>query len=182
LFGDVLRDSPILVLTQPNFVKKVIFPLEILPVISLLTALIHALISLSLFILIYGLLHLSLPWTIIYLPFVFIPIMLIALGISFFLSATGVYFRDLGHFMGHIVTVLIFTSPVFFSLERMPKIMQKAMIVNPIAYLLENARFVMVYNKSPEWLLLGLYTVISLLFTKLGLVISKNSKMFAGVI
>jgi len=56
------------------------------------------------------------------------------------------------------------------------------MIVNPIAYLLENARFVMVYNKSPEWLLLGLYTVISLLFTKLGLVISKNSKMFAGVI
>jgi len=66
-----------------------------------MTALIHALISLSLFILIYGLLHLSLPWTIIYLPFVFIPIMLIALGISFFLSATGVYFRDLGHFMGH---------------------------------------------------------------------------------
>ncbi len=183
LFGDVLKEAPHLVLSQPNFVKKVIFPLEILPVISLLSSLIQAVISLSIFLVIYGLTHLSLPWTLVYLPLVIFPLMLISLGIAFILASIGVYFRDIGYFMSHIVTVLLFTSPVFFSIDRMPSLMKSLMVLNPIAYLLENARRVMVFGKSPEWIFLATYTLLGFILTMFGYWwFQKTRKGFADVI
>lgn len=183
LFGDVMRESPNLIINQPNFVKKVIFPLEILPIVSLYSAFLQSLISLLIFIIIYGLAHFSIPSTVVYLPLVFVPLILISLGVSFILSSIGVYLRDIGYIIGHIVMVLMFTSPVFFSMDRMPITIKKIMILNPIAYLLENARMVMVFEKEPQWILLGSYTLFGLLLTKFGFWwFQKTRSGFADVI
>lgn len=183
LFGDVLREAPHLIIQNPNFVKKVIFPLEILPVVSLLGAFVQALISLGIFLVVYGIAHSSLPKTLFYLPLVILPLGLISLGCSYFLSSMGVYFRDIGHFMGHLVMVLMFTSPVFFSMDRMPGLVRMIMVLNPVAYLLENARKVMIFGMEPDWWLLGAYSLVGFLGTVFGYWwFQKTRKGFADVL
>jgi lipopolysaccharide transport system permease protein len=162
LFGDVLRESPTIVSNQPNFVKKVVFPLEVLPVVSLITAFIHSLFSLTVFFVFFAFTHSEISLSMLYLPFIFVPLLFISLGTSYFFSAVGVYLKDIGYIMGHIVTILLFTSPVFFSLERIPENFRAFIFLNPIAYILESARNVMVFGKSPDFLILGIYTLLGI--------------------
>lgn len=160
LFGDTLRDSPNLVLNYPNYVKKIIFPLEILPIVNLCTSLIQAGINLIIFIFFFLMTNFYLPLTIFLIPFIIFPLILIALGVSFFLASFGVYFRDIGYFMGHVITIFLFTSPVFYSMERIPKSIQKFTYINPIAIILENARSVMIFGKYPNWSELIFYSIL----------------------
>ncbi len=183
LFGDLLREAPVIILGQSNFVKKVVFPLEILPVISLATAAVNSVISLGIFIMIYGAVHMTLHWTMIFLPVVIFPLALIGLGLSYFIASIGVFFRDLGHLMGHVVTILLFTSPVFFSIERIPEKFRIIMMLNPVAYILESARLVMVYGRLPEWEILAAYSVGGLVLLLAGYWwFQKTRKGFADVI
>jgi lipopolysaccharide transport system permease protein len=182
-FGEVLGASPTLIVSQPNYVKKVIFPLEILPVISLFTSLVHTGISILIFIVFFGVIHLSLPWTLLLLPFIFLPLMLMTLGISYFMASLGVYLRDVGYLIGHIVQILLFTSPVFYSLERLPVVFQKFLILNPIAYILENSRKVMIFGQTPDWIILGYYTVFGIILVITGYWwFQKTRKGFADVL
>ncbi|BDA79209.1 transport permease protein [Leptospira kobayashii] len=183
LFGEILKESPLLIVSQPNFVKKVVFPLEILPIINLLSALIHSAISLCVFLLFYGIAHLALPVTILLLPLVVIPLVLISLGISYILASLGVFLRDIGYFMTHIITILLFTSPVFFSLDRIPEKFRYLMLANPLAYLLEDARSVMIFGKYPNWNVLAAYTALGLCLLILGYWwFQKTRKGFADVL
>lgn len=183
LFGEILKESPLLIVSQPNFVKKVVFPLEILPVINLMSALIHSSISLCVFLVFFGIAHLSFPITILLLPLVVIPLVLISLGVSYILASLGVFFRDIGHFMGHIITVLLFTSPVFFSLDKIPEKFRYIMMINPLAYLLEDARSVMIFGKLPNWNVLAAYTLFGFLLSILGYwLFQKTRKSFADIL
>jgi lipopolysaccharide transport system permease protein len=183
LFGEILKDSPTLILSQPNYVKKVIFPLEILPVVNLLTALVHTCISILIFIIFFGFAHKSIPWTLVFLPIIFLPLLLISLGLSFFLASMGVFLRDIGYFMTHIITILLFTSPVFFPLDRIPPMFQKILFLNPVAYILEEARAIMVFGKIPDWKILSIYTLVGFILTILGFWwFQKTRKGFADVL
>jgi lipopolysaccharide transport system permease protein len=183
LFAEVIREAPSLVIHQPNFVKKVIFPLDVLPIVSVLTSLVHAIVSLVIFFVFYWLVHHSLPWTIIYLPFVIAPILLLSLGTSYFLSSIGVYIRDIGHFMGHFVTILLFTSPVFYSTEKIPESFRKFLFLNPIAILLEESRGILVFEKPPQWGFLALYFAIGAILTLLGWIwFNRIRKGFADIL
>lgn len=182
VFGDILKESPMLVLGQPNFVKKVIFPLEILPVVSLLSSLIHAGISIIIFVFFFGLAHKALHLTLLLLPFILLPLIFISLGLSFILASLGVFIRDIGYFMNHIITILLFTSPVFFPLEKVPPSFRNLLYFNPIAYVLEDARSVMVFGNFPNWLNLIIYTFIGVMLTLFGYMwFQKTRKGFADV-
>jgi lipopolysaccharide transport system permease protein len=109
-FAECLNRSPHLVTSQPNFVKRVIFPLEILPWSMLLSALFQMAMNVIAFILLRLVIEGQIAWTIVYLPFVVFPLVLLTLGISWLLAALGVYLRDIGQITGVLATALLFMS------------------------------------------------------------------------
>lgn len=157
LFAEVVMRAPTLIISNVNYVKKVIFPLHILPVVALGASLVHFAISLLILVIgmvvIMGVLH----WTIIFLPIVLLPIILLALGLSWFLASLGVYLRDISHIVGVSVQALMFMSPIFYPVSSIPASMQLVFWINPISYVVEDMRNIMIWGKVPnfEWLLIG---------------------------
>jgi len=165
LIADTLSRSPGLILQNANFVKKVVFPLEILSLVNLLSSLFHFLISFVL-LLIFVLISLEhIPVQIFYLPLVLLPYFFLLLGLGWFLSALGVFLRDIEHIMGTLVMLMLFLSPVFFSVGRLPENIQTFIWLNPIAVIVENARMVVLYGQAPDFQALGIYSLCAITIT-----------------
>ncbi len=122
LFSECLSRAPGLILANVNYVKKIIFPLEILPWVNLGSALFHA--GISFLVLLGFLLIIDHPihWTSIYLPIIVLPLLFLILGLSWFLASIGVFVRDIGQFIGLILTMLMFMSPIFYPASALPAI------------------------------------------------------------
>ena len=150
-FSEVVQKSPGLILSNPNFVKKVVFPLEILPVVSVLAALFH--LAIATIPLILGLLiaHGSLPWGALLLVPIVIPLVLGMLGVSWVLSALGVFVRDLQTAVGPALTILMFLSCIFYPLSAVPETLRPVVQLNPMADLVECARVAVMSNAIPDW-------------------------------
>lgn len=183
IFADCLVRSPQIIINHQNFVKKVIFPLEILPVVLVLSTLFNACVSICIWILFYALSNGWLPATIIYFPLIFFPIFFINIGISMILSAIGVYLRDIQHIMGVFVTILMFLSPIFYPMEAVPSYLHRYLNINPLSQLIEQCRNIMFFGIQPTFstvVVLWLFGFIILLF---GLwVFQKLRSGFADVI
>lgn len=151
LFSEVANNAPALILGHVNFVKKVVFPLEILPVVSFLGSLVTALFSLVVLIggaiLIKG----GLPWTAALLPVVWLPIFALSLGAGFFLSSLGVFLRDIGPTVQLATTMLFFLSPILYPIGKVPEKFRTFVLMNPIAVCVEDARRVMLWGQLPDW-------------------------------
>ena len=183
LFAENVTRAPGLILANAIYVKKVVFPLEILPVSILGASLIHGLISVIILMIGVALIRAQLPWTFIYLPFVLLPLLLASVGLSWFLASLGVFIRDLQQVTGIAVQVLMFLSPVFYPVTALPEAYQTWMLLNPLSSILENFRRVLIWNMSPEWHWLMLQTAITAVFAYLGyLWFQKTRKAFADVI
>jgi len=151
LFAECISRAPGLILSNVSYVKKVVFPLQILPVITLGAALFHTLISVGVLLLFYALTHTQFNWTVVYLPLVILPYLLLILGISWFLAATGVFLRDVGQTTGILVTVLLFLSPVFYPVEAMPESYRPLLYLNPLTFTIEQVRDILIWNRGPDW-------------------------------
>lgn len=162
LFAEVMNRAPRIVLDQPNLVKKVVFPLEILPWVGLLAALFHMLLSLAILIAASALILHNLPLSVVAAPLVLACMVPFLLGMSWILAALGVYLRDVSQIMGPVVTVTMFLSPVFYSLDALSQSMQTWMQLNPLTLIIEQLRRVVVLGEWPQWMLLGLYLAASL--------------------
>lgn len=183
LFAEVLNRAPTLILQNTNYVKRVIFPLEILPLTSLISALFHTLISLAVLLLAIVVLHGQLHWTALLLPLVLLPLIVLALGVAWFLAAVGVYVRDVGQVMGVVATVLLFGSPVFFPLSAIPPAFQKFIMLNPLTFIIEQLRAVLLFGQLPNIGGLAIYFMISVLVMWLGYAsFQKMRKGFADVL
>lgn len=162
LFSECLMRAPALVATNPNFVKKVIFPLEILPFVSTGSALFHSIVSIAAWLCFYvsikGLPGLS----IVYLPVILLVFLPIILGISWFLAAATVFFKDIGQIMGMATQAFLFLSPVFYSMQLVPESFRWVMHLNPLTLIIEQARTVMLSGGMPDFGALLLYAAISL--------------------
>jgi lipopolysaccharide transport system permease protein len=183
LFSECINRAPQLILANPNYVKKVVFPLEILPSVNLLSALFHGLISLVVWVLAYifffGLPHL----TALYLPLVLVPLILFILGLSWILSSLGVYLRDVSQFISVITTVLMFLSPIFYPATALPEEYQQFLYLNPLTTVIEQTRDVLFWGKSPDFSLLLVYWIASILMAWLGFVwFQRTRKGFADVL
>jgi len=183
LFAEVLNRAPSLILSNVNYVKKVVFPLEVLPVISMGAALFHSVISvgvlLTAFVLIKGYLH----WTVVFFPLVLLPLVIFTLGLGWMLSSLGVFLRDLGQTIGIITTVLLFLSPVFYPSSALPKAYLNWLWLNPLTFFIEEARNVLIWGRTPDWGGWVMAYLTSLAIAWLGFAwFQKTRKGFADVI
>ena len=183
IFSDCLSRSPGLVLANINYVKKIIFPLDILPWVNLGATLFHAAISLLVFLIALLLIKHSIYWTVIWIPVILTPFLLLTLGISWFLAATGVFVRDIGQFIGLALTMLLFLSPVFYPASALPESIRDYLFLNPLSFIIEQLRAVALYGQLPDWQGLAIYTLIGLIFAQIGFVwFEKTRKGFADVL
>ena len=183
LFSECVIRGPILITENANYVKRVIFPLEVLPWVTVLTGLFHALISVL--VLVLGLLVVTgtIPWTLVLYPLVLIPLVIMTMGFCWFLAAAGVYFRDLGQVSGFISTLLLFLSPVFYPLSAIPEEYRAMFYINPLTYFIEATREILVYGAIPAFGSLAMVYVISLVIAWLGFAwFQKTRRGFADVL
>jgi lipopolysaccharide transport system permease protein len=183
LFAECINRAPSLIISNVNYVKKVVFPLEILPWIAMGSALFHAgisvLVLLALQLIIVG----SLPWTIIFFPLIVIPLILVTLGLAWFLAATGVFVRDIGQITGMIISVLLFVSPVFYPISALPSGVRSLVMLNPLTLIIEESRKVLLFGEMPNWSGLGVYSLVGIAIAWIGFWwFQKTRKGFADVL
>ncbi len=183
LFAEVLNRAPSLILSNVNFVKKVVFPLEILPVIAMGAALFHSLISLGVLLAAFVLFNGYLHWTTVLAPLVLLPLVILTLGLAWMLASLGVFLRDVGQTIGIITTVMMFLSPVFYPMTALPEEFRPWFMANPLTFIIEQARDVLIWGRLPDWVGLGIYTLAATVVAWAGYAwFQKSRKGFADVV
>ncbi|MBI3442009.1 MAG: ABC transporter permease [Proteobacteria bacterium] len=183
LFAEVLNRAPGLILSNVNYVKKVVFPLEILPVIAVGAALFHNLISLGVLLAAFALLNGYLYWTAILTPLVLLPLVILTLGLGWMLASLGVFLRDVGQTIGIITTVLMFLSPVFYPVSAVPEKFRSWIMANPLTFIIEQGRDVLIWGCLPAWSGLAIYTLAATAVAWAGYAwFQKTRKGFADVL
>jgi len=183
LFAEVLNRAPSLILANVNYVKKVVFPLDILPVIAIGAALFHSLVSLGVLTFAFLLFNGYLNWTAIFIPFVLLPLIIITLGFAWMLASLGVFLRDAGQTIGIITTVMMFLSPVFYPVTALPVELRPWLMTNPLTFIIEQAREVLIWGHLPNWMGLSIYTLTAAVVAWAGYVwFQKTRKGFADVL
>jgi lipopolysaccharide transport system permease protein len=183
LFAEALNRAPGLILSNVNYVKKVVFPLEILPVVAIGASLFHTSISLGVLLgacaLYKGFVH----WTAIFVPFVFLPLAILSLGLAWMLASLGVFLRDVGQTIGLITTVMLFLSPVFYPLTAVPETFRPVIMANPLTFIMGQARAVLIWGRLPDWEGLAIYTLAATAVAWAGYAwFQKTRKGFADVL
>ncbi|MCB2225918.1 MAG: ABC transporter permease [Desulfarculaceae bacterium] len=183
LISETMSIAPGRIVGQPNFVKKVLFPLEILPVSSVLVAFLHALAAMCVLFVVLLLTGDGLTWTAFWLPVLFIPPLLGALGIGWLLSSVGVFARDIGTAIQAIIQILFFATPIAYSIRSMPPSYVPLMRLNPLTGVVENFRLVILYDKAPLWIDFAYPALFALVLMLAGFYFFQRSrKAFADVL
>lgn len=162
LFAEVANRAPGLILGNVSYVKRVVFPLEVLPWIAMGSALFHTAVSLVVLLLAQLILTYQLPWTLVLFPLVLAPLILATMGLAWFLAAIGVYLRDIGQTIGIVTTVMLFLSPVFYPVSALPEQYQPLLRLNPLTFVIEEGRKVLLFGQLPDWGGWALYLAVSL--------------------
>lgn len=183
LFAECINRAPSLILSNVNYVKKVVFPLEILACISLLSALFHWFISLSVWFIAYIIFFGTPHATALYLPLVMLPLAMFILGLSWGLASLGVFLRDVSQFIGLLTTVLMFLSPIFYPATALPENYRHFLYFNPLTPVIEMSRDILFWGKAPDLVLLSIAYFIAALTAWLGFAwFQKTRKGFADVL
>ncbi len=183
LFADTISSAPRLILANSNYVKRVVFPLEILPVARLLSNCVQAGLSFAVLLAAVLLFKGGLPWTLVFLPLLFLPLSLLSLGCAFFLSSLGVFVRDIGQVVGLAVTMLLFMSAIFYPLSALPARWRSFFYLNPLVSIIEDVRRVTLEGLTPHWPMWGAVSLFSVLFATAGLAwFMKSKHAFADVL
>jgi len=183
LFSDCVNSAPGLILSNVNYVKKVVFPLEILPWVAMGSALFHALMSLAVWAVFYLLVYAEIHWTAVLIPLVILPLVLATMGIAWILTSLGVFVRDITQIIGIITTVLLFLSPIFYPASALPKGYQLLLHINPLTFMIEEARAVLIWGRMPDWAGWAIYFAVALAIAWIGFWwFQKTRKGFADVL
>jgi lipopolysaccharide transport system permease protein len=161
-FAEVLGRAPGLVVGNPNYVKRVVFPLEVLAWVAVLSALINALIAWAVWIVFALAWNGHVHWTILYFPVVLASTVPLALGIGWAIGSLSVFVRDIPPLIGVVTQALLFLSPVFYAVESVPAGLRVIVDVNPLTRVIEQARATMVFGQAPDWTAIGVQLVLSL--------------------
>ncbi len=182
-FAECVNRAPSLILANVSYVKKVVFPLEILPWVAALSALFHAAISVVVLLLVQLAIDHTLPWTALLFPITLLPLVITTVAISYIFAAFGVYLRDIGQLTVMLTTVLFFLSPVVYPISALPVHFQAWMRWSPLTVIIEDGRALLLDGKIPAltpWLA---YTAISFALLWFGFsVFQKMKRGFADVL
>jgi lipopolysaccharide transport system permease protein len=183
LFSECVNRAPALILSNINYVKRVVFPLEILPFVALGTAMFHLLVSLLVWLVFYLIFFGAPHPTFLLLPYILLPLALFTLGVSWILASLGVYLRDVGQIVGVITTALMFLSPIFYPVTALPEEYRPLLLLNPLTPVIEQTRQALVWGNLPDTKFWGLSLVTSVTIVWLGFAwFQKTRKGFADVL
>lgn len=183
LFAECCNRAPSLILGNVGYVKKVVFPLEILPIVTLGAAFFHLLVNFAVWLLFY-VAFIGIPsLTIFLLPLVVVPLLLMVLGLSWALSSLGVYLRDVGQVVAVFTLVLMYLSPIFYPVSIMPESYRPLMELSPITFVVEQARDVMMWGRGIDWFGWSKAMAVSVAMALLGFAwFQKTRRGFADVL
>jgi lipopolysaccharide transport system permease protein len=123
------------------------------------------------------------PATAVALPLILVPLALTTLGISYFLASVGVFLRDIRQMIGIATTMLIFMSPVFYSLDAVPEPYRRFILLNPLTSILEDSKAVLFWGRWPNWTACGVQLVVGLVVMSAGYWwFARTRKAFADVV
>lgn len=183
IFSECVTRAPGLMLENVSYIKKVVFPLEILPAVTLAVALANATIGFVILEIFAALLFGLPPVTTLLFPLILLPLCLFTLGVTWFLSSLGVFLRDIKQMVGVLVTVLMFLSPIFYPVSAIPENYRPLILLNPLTLLLEYTRGALFWGQAPdplEWLAC---TAVAALVAWMGFIwFQKTRKAFADVV
>lgn len=183
LFSEALNRAPALILSNVNYVKKVVFPLEILPVISIAAALFHSMISLGVLLIAMVVFNGQLHWTAILMPLVLLPFVILTLGFAWMLASIGVFLRDVGQVIGMVTAVMLFLAPVFYPVSAVPENIRPLIMANPLTFIIEQAREVLIFGHLPNLTGLSIYSFVAITVAWAGFALfQKTRKGFADVL
>jgi lipopolysaccharide transport system permease protein len=183
LFAEVLNRAPGLILSNVNYVKKVIFPLEILPSIAMGTALFHSLINLGVLLVAFFFANGFLHWTVVFAPLVILPLVIFTLGLAWLFASLGVFLRDVGQTISIITMVMLFLSPIFYPASALPEEYRPWLFANPLTFIIEQGRAVLIWGQLPDWSGLGIYMLVATVVAWGGYAwFQKTRKGFADVL
>ena len=173
-FAECLARAPLLVLANPNYVKKVVFPLEVLPWVMALTAMVHALIAVAIWFAGYAIVvGPPRPGALLFVAVLasFFPVLL---GVGWLLAALGILVRDIGQLTGLVSHALLFLTPVFYSIDAVPATLQGLLLLNPLTFVVEQLRLVLFSGEAPRWGGLAAYFALSSLFAWMSLAVFRR--------
>ncbi len=168
LLSECINKAPSLILSNVAYVKKVVFPLETLPWVALGSAVFHMAIGTVVLLLVKLTIDQFVPWTAVFLPLIVLPLMLMAVGAALLLAAVGVYIRDIGQVTSILTTILLFMAPVFYPVSAMPEPYQRWLYLNPLTFIIEQARTALIIGEVVDLQGLAVYTACSLAFAWIG--------------
>lgn len=171
LMSETLGRAPKLILEEPNYVTKVVFPLELLAWVNMLTALVHFLVGLVLLLVVMAWIMPPVHLTALWLPIIVLPYAVCLMGLGWAFSAVGVYLRDLSQFIGTLISLLLFMSPVFYTRSKAPAGLGQWLVLNPLTVPVEQARRVLFKGLAPDAGTLIEYSVCAVVVYVMGLVI-----------
>lgn len=183
VFSEVVASAPNLVIGNPNYVKKVIFPVELLSMTSICSAMVQLCFNLVIILISKALVLRVFDLMPLLLPIVLLPLIFLLLGISWLLSSIGAYVKDMRQISTLITLVFGYLTPIFYPASMVPENLRVILYLNPMTYLVENARNVLIYNQWPDWKQLAIVTTISYFIMLAGLSVFKRIKSgFSDVI
>ena len=181
--AECVNRAPGLITGNVNYVKKVVFPVAILPVVAAGSALFHWAISLTVLLLALVVLGHNVPPTFPLIALVIVPLVLYALGISWMLASLGVYLRDVSQVVGVFTQVLLFVSPVFFPITNIPEEYRPLFTANPLTTIIEQAREVAIFGNAPDLQAIGLQVLIGMVVCVCGYLFFRRTRRgFADVL
>jgi lipopolysaccharide transport system permease protein len=183
IFAESLGQAPNVILGRSSYVKRVVFPLEILPIVTVATALLNAAAAMTVVLAAYAILNGGIPLTVLLLPLVLVPFIFLVGGVVLFVSAVGVYLRDLSQIVNFLTMATLFLAPVFYPVSAVPENYRFLLYLNPLTFTIEQAREVALFGHLPDWSGLTIYSVIAFAFAWAGFWwFQRARKGFADVI
>lgn len=183
IFAECINRAPTLILANANYVKRVVFPLEIFPWVAMGSALFHSFISLVVLLIVQLTLDHQIHITSLYFPVIILPLVIMTMGFAWLLAAVGVFFRDIGQITAILTTVLLFMSPVFYPVTAMPERYRPLMMINPLTFIIEQARGALILDRTPDWLGLSYYGLAGVVSAWVGFwVFQKMRRGFSDVL
>lgn len=184
LFSETVSNAPVIVLSRPNLVTKAVFPIEVLVCASVGSAIFVAMVSTGLILIATLLLLGTVHWTAVLIPIVLLPVVLLSLGLGWFLASLGVFLRDIRPVVTVLVTqVLYFMTPIFYPIERVPEAFRSYLYWNPMTQIVQDARRVLIWGRQPDWQGWAIVLLLSLVVMQLGYAwFMKSRRGFADVL
>lgn len=183
LFSECVTRAPTLVLSNVSYVKRVVFPLEILPWMIFGSALFHTLVSLLVWLLFYVVLFGIPHITVLLFPVILFPLACFTMGLCWLLASIGTYLRDVGQIVAIAVTALMFLTPILYPISAVPARYRHFIYINPLTLVTEDTHKVLIWGKLPDWSFFVLFTILSSAAAWMGFAwFQKTRKGFADVL